>query len=209
MDKLDPPFLPDDIEVKSRVACHEGFLHIDKLQLRHRLFAGGWSDTMQREVLIKPPAVGVLLFDPDRDQLVLVRQFRVGLLDEPGNAWLLELVAGMVDPGEEPRDVAIREAQEEANCTPVDLVAIGEYYNSPGTSNEKVCLFCGRVDADSLGGLHGLAEEHEDIEVVVLDANTVFEAVSTGRINNAMTIIAVQWLQLNRSAILAAWNRQS
>lgn len=206
MDKLDTAFTADDIEVQSRATSYSGFLRIDKLQLRHRLFSGGWSDVMQREVLNKPSAVGVLLYDPGRDKLVLVRQFRVGLLEEPGSAWPLELVAGMVESGEVPQDVAIRETKEEANCTPADLVAIGDYYNSPGVSNEKVYLFCGRVDADALGGVHGLPEEHEDIEVVVLPAQTVFEGVSSGRINNAMTIIAVQWLQLNKPTLRAAWN---
>jgi ADP-ribose pyrophosphatase len=206
MEALDSPFQPDDIDIQSRTTSHSGFLRIDTLRLRHRLFDGGWSDNMQRELLVRPPAVGVLLFDPVRDEIVLVRQFRIGVLDEDNDKWLLELVAGMVDPGEAPLEVARREAQEEADCSPADLVAIGEYYNSPGISSEKISLFCGRVDARSLGGVHGLAAEHEDIEVVVLSAETVYEAVRTGRINNAMTIIAVQWLQLHKATLLAGWS---
>jgi len=140
---------------------------------------------------------------------VLVRQFRVGLIDHQADAWLLELVAGMVKPGEKAEQVAIRESIEEADCEPTDLIRICEYFNSPGTSNEKLTLFCGRVDASTAAGIHGLEEEHEDIEVVVIPLEDAFGAIATGRINNAMTIIAIQWLQLNKATVLKGWNCHS
>lgn len=193
------------VELEHRETLLDSFLRIDRLRLRHQLFAGGWSDTMTRELLLRPRAVGVLLFDPTRDQVVLVRQIRIGMLDEGMDPWLIELVAGMVEAGEEPIDVAARESLEEANATPRALVQICEYYNSPGISNERITLFCGCVDASLAGGVFGLEDEHEDIEVVVLEREAALELVASGKINNAMSIIALQWLQLNRDELERRW----
>ena len=160
---------------------------------------------MTRELLLRPRAVGVLLFDPAQQQVVLVRQIRVGMLDEGQNPWLLELVAGMVESGEEPIEVAARESLEEANTKQQDLLQICEYYNSPGISNERITLFCGRVDATQAGGIFGLDAEHEDIEVVVLSLADALAKVASGEINNAMSIIALQWLQLNQPMLEESW----
>jgi ADP-ribose pyrophosphatase len=180
-------------------------LRVDRLRLRHELFGGGFSDTMTRELLLRPRAVGVLLFDPVLEKVVLVRQIRIGMLDEGQDPWLLELVAGMVEPGEQPQEVAARESLEEADLAPQNLVQISEYYNSPGISNERITLFCGRVDSAGAGGVFGLADEHEDIEVVVLDVEEAVSLVEAGKIHNAMTIIALQWLQLHRRELEASW----
>jgi ADP-ribose pyrophosphatase len=193
------------IEVDQRETLFDNFLRVDRLKLRHSLFAGGWSELMTRELILRPRAVGVLLFDPAQQQVVLVRQIRVGMLDEGQNPWLLELVAGMVESGEEPIEVAARESLEEANTKPQDLLQICEYYNSPGISNERITLFCGRVDATQAGGIFGLDAEHEDIEVVVLSLADALAKVASGEINNAMSIIALQWLQLNQPMLEESW----
>ena len=193
------------IEVDQRETLFDSFLRIDRLKLRHSLFAGGWSELMTRELILRPRAVGVLLFDPAQQQVVLVRQIRVGMLDEGQKPWLLELVAGMVESGEEPIEVAARESLEEANTKPQDLLQICEYYNSPGISNERITLFCGRVDATQAGGIFGLDAEHEDIEVVVLSLADALAKVASGEINNAMSIIALQWLQLNQPMLEESW----
>ena len=206
MNKLQSKFGIADTEVISRENCHSGFLQLDRRQLRHKLFAGGWSKVMDRELVVKGQAVGVLLFDPSREEVVLVRQFRVGMIDEKHSPWLLELVAGMVEEKEDLLEVARREAEEESNCSPENLIEICSYYNSPGTSNEKLSLFCGQVDAGNAGGVFGLSEEHEDIQVVVLPVNALFAAVDSGLINNAMTIIASQWLQLHKEELVQRWN---
>lgn len=193
------------IEVDQRETLFDSFLRVDRLKLRHSLFAGGWSELMTRELILRPCAVGVLLFDPAQQQVVLVRQVRVGMLDEGQDPWLLELVAGMVESGEEPIEVAARESLEEANTKPQDLLQICEYYNSPGISNERITLFCGRVDATQAGGIFGLDAEHEDIEVVVLSLADALAKVASGEINNAMSIIALQWLQLNQPMLEGSW----
>lgn len=193
------------VEVEARETALDTFLRVDRLRLRHELFGGGFSDTMTRELLLRPRAVGVLLFDPVLEKVVLVRQIRIGMLDEGQDPWLLELVAGMVEPGEQPQEVAARESLEEADLAPQNLVQISEYYNSPGISNERITLFCGRVDSAGAGGVFGLADEHEDIEVVVLDVEEAVSLVEAGKIHNAMTIIALQWLQLHRRELEASW----
>jgi ADP-ribose pyrophosphatase len=205
MNKLQSKFGSADTEVVSREICHSGFLQLHRLQLRHKLFAGPWSKVIDRELLVKGQAVGVLLFDPAREEVVLVRQFRVGMIDEKQSPWLLELVAGMAGEDEDLLEVASREAEEESNCSPSNLTEIYSYYNSPGTSNERLSLFCGQVDASNAGGVFGLSEEHEDIQVVVLPVNELFAAVESGLINNAMTIIASQWLQLHKEELVQRW----
>jgi ADP-ribose pyrophosphatase len=198
-------FSDEDVEVISRSLAHKGFLRVEQLQLRHRLFSGSWSEVIKRELQVKEPAVGILLFDPDRDEILLIRQFRVGMLNEETSAWPLEIVAGMVDEGEQLDAVARRESKEEANCLPTELIQICEYFNSPGGSNERITLFCGRINSENAGGVYGLAEEQEDIEVQLLSYDEAMQAVESGEINNAMTIISLQWLQIHRDELLNQW----
>lgn len=200
-----------DVEIIERTTVWKSFFRIDRIRLRHRLFAGGWSEIFQRELFMRPPSAGVLLYDPVLDKVVLVEQFRVGALpDSPAAAadsgpWLLELVAGMVDADETAELNVNREAFEEAGCKITALLPIAEYFNSPGGSNEKISLFCGRVDASGAGGIFGLADEHEDIRVEVLSADEACQALEDGRLNNAMAIIALQWLIINRDRVRLQW----
>lgn len=205
MNQLNAKFSKSDVEICQRQTSYDGYLKVDKLLLKHRLVLGGWSEEMQREIQIKSGAIAILLLDPARMEVVLVRQFRVGMIDEGQTPWLLELVAGMTEEGESPQDVAVRESEEEADCTPQNIVKICSYYNSPGTTNEKVHLFCGQVDSSKAGGVFGLDSEHEDIEVVVLSVKQLQQAVESGLINNAMTIIASLWLEKHLDAIVNQW----
>lgn len=205
MSTLNSPFGRGDVKVLKEESLHSGFLKLKRLHLQHRLFEGGWSETFQRELMLRDEAVGVLLFDPASEELVLVRQFRVGMIEEQQSPWLLELVAGMVGKGEKLADVAVREAEEEANLAPNALIRICDYYNSPGSTNERITLFLGRVDAKTAGGVYGLENENEDIEVVKLSLESVLKALEEGQINNAMTLIALQWLQLNKAKLTSLW----
>jgi ADP-ribose pyrophosphatase len=210
-----PQFTHDDVEIIERETVWKRFFRIDRLRLRHRLFGGGWSPSFERELVMRAPSTGVLLFDPQRDEVVLVEQFRVGALADDHRArdagacgsspWLLELVAGMVGDNETPAENACREAWEESSCVVTALLPIAEYFNSPGGTNEKISLFCGRVDASDAGGVHGLAEEHEDIRVRVMSVEEAHCAVQSGQINNAMAIIALQWLKLRHIWIKEQW----
>ncbi|MFZ9450165.1 MAG: NUDIX domain-containing protein, partial [Alphaproteobacteria bacterium] len=176
-------------------------------ELRHRLFAGGTSAVVGRDLVVRGPAAAILLSDPDRDQVALVEQFRVGALAAGMDPWILETVAGVVEPGEDAAEVARREALEEAGAQVGEMERIARYLSSPGCSDETVESFVGRVDASRLGGLHGLPEEGEDIRVVVMDASAAIAACADGRIGNAITLVALQWLALNRAALAARWRR--
>lgn len=190
-------FSQQDVQILRREPGFRGFYQVDVLTLRHRLFAGGWGPELRRELFVRRDAVCVLPYDPWEDAVVLVEQMRVGALDKRASPWMLELVAGLFDEGESAEEVARREAQEEAGLELRELIPITSYFPSPGGSNEHVHLFCALVDSRGVGGIHGLAEEGEDIRVQVLSLAEARQALSDGRLDNAASIIALQWLLLN------------
>ena len=191
-----------DVELLSEETLYQGFLGLKKLRFRHRLFAGGWSHPLERECLLRHQAVGVLLFDPHSDRLALVEQCRPGPILNGDPPWLLELVAGLIDTQEAVTEVARRESEEEAGCIVTALEPIARYYVSPGGSNEFFHAFCGCVDlSERQGGIFGLAEEHEDIRLHVLAFDQLESLLQQGAIRNAHTLIALQWLQLNRQRL--------
>ncbi|MBB6340173.1 ADP-ribose pyrophosphatase [Pseudomonas fluvialis] len=198
-------FSQADVEVVEREECFRGFYKLDRLHLRHRLFAGGMGKLINRELFVRHDAVCVLPYDPRRDEVVLIEQFRVGALDKSRNPWLLELVAGLIDKDEQPEEVARREAMEEAGLTLGALWPLSVYYPSPGGSDERVHLFVGRCDSVGAGGIHGLEEEGEDIRVHVLSFEDALARVRDGRIDNAASIMALQWLALNRDEVRGLW----
>jgi ADP-ribose pyrophosphatase len=195
------------LEILDRETAYRGFFRVDRYRLRHRLYAGGWSVALSREVMDRGNAAGVLLYDPARDAVVLIEQFRLAAHLAGYPARQLEIVAGIVDrDGESEIDVARREALEEAGLSVAgELVPIHRFLTSPGGTTETVALFCGRVDAGSAGGIHGLAAEHEDIKVVVKSYDEVRRMLRAGRIDNAFTLIALYWLAANRMRLRRLW----
>jgi ADP-ribose pyrophosphatase len=191
-------FNRDDVEISSDEIVYDGFFKVREVRLRHRLFAGGWSDELSRELFVRDEAVGVVLYDPERDLIALVEQFRIGTLDGEDGPWCLEVVAGIIDTDETPEQVAIRELKEEADVVADRLEYICQYLASPGGSNERLHLYCGYCDLSQVAGLHGLDSEGEDIKVHVFAAEQVFDQLYSGRFNNAATMIALQWLRQRR-----------
>ncbi len=191
-----------DVELVEHETLCKSFFRLDKYRLRHRLFQGGWSGEIAREVFARGQAASVLLYDRDADKVVLVEQFRPGAYaagdDTP---WTLEAVAGILEPGEDVADLVIREAREEADITVEGLIQIPGIYPSPGGSDEYVWLFCGFADASGAGGVHGKDDEGEDIRVVVMDRGDAMSAIENGRINTAFTVVLLQWLALNLEKI--------
>jgi ADP-ribose pyrophosphatase len=206
-------FGEDDVDIESRETVFSGYFQVDQYRLRHRLFAGGWSGLAGREVFERGHAVAVILYDPDRDLLVLIEQFRIGafaaLRSQPHLAgtspWLLEVVAGIIDAGESPETVARREAKEEAGCEIFELEPISRFLLSPGVMTESLELFCGRVDAGDVGGIHGLEHEHEDIRVLAVPAEEAFRWLDEGRFLNATALVAMLWFRLHRDDLRRRW----
>ncbi|MBA1381653.1 NUDIX domain-containing protein [Pseudomonas brassicacearum] len=197
---------PSTVEIVERESCYKGFYKLDRVRLRHELFAGGMSREISRELFVRHDAVCVLPYDPQRDEVVLIEQFRVGAMGKSANPWLVELVAGLIDKDEQPEEVAHREAQEEAGLVFAALWPMTKYFPSPGGSDEFVHLFLGRCDSTGAGGLHGLLEEAEDIRVKTWAFEDALQAVRDGRICNAASIIALQWLALNRDEVRGLWS---
>ncbi|MSO53607.1 MAG: NUDIX domain-containing protein [Rhodospirillales bacterium] len=193
----------DDVEVLDKATPFKGHFQIDRYSLRHRLFEGGWSGAMTREVFERGHAVAALLYDPDRDRIVLIEQFRSGALAALASPlckgrfspWLIEIVAGIIETGETPEDVVRREAREETGCTVLDVVRALHYLPSPGGSSESVHVFAAKVDARKAGGIHGMTHEHENIRVFTVSPDEAFQLLDEGRIHNAMTLIALQWFR--------------
>jgi len=183
----------------------KGYFEVKRFSIRHSLYDGGWSEELDREIFVRGNCVAVLPYDPVRDQVVLIEQFRAGALLDKAVPWLLEIVAGAIETGEDAIDVAYRETVEEAGCSVENLVRIAEFYVSPGTCSEKLTVFCGQVDSREASGVHGLEEEGEDILVSVVDFDQAMEKVASGEIDSATPIISLQWLALNRNRLRREW----
>lgn len=196
------------VRVLGRKRLHDGFYHFDLLSLEHERFDGSWTGPLRRELLVQGPAVAVLPYDAVSDRVVLVEQFRAGCIDGPGEPWLVEVVAGLQEPGEAPEAVAAREIHEETG-----LVATGRmefvcrYRASPGGTSEQVDVYVAEIAAPAAGGLFGAAAEGEDIRTHVVAADEVFAMVRDGRITAANSIIPILWLELNRDRLRSAWGR--
>ncbi len=197
--------LSEKVEIIEKTICYKGFFSIARLRLRHRKYDGEWSDVLTRELFERGHAVAVLPYDPVRDEVVLIEQFRVGALDFPGDPWLIEIVAGIIEAGEHAEEVASREAVEEAGCVIDQLERVCDYLVSPGGATESTVLFCGRVDTTNVGGVHGVIGEGEDIQVKVVTYEESVALLESGRINSASPIIALQWLMMNRERLRRQW----
>ena len=193
------------VEVLGRRVVFDGFFQIVRYRLRHRLFAGGMSQELVRELFERGDAAVVLPYDPIRQEVVLVEQFRVGAITRPDDPWLLEPVAGIIEAGETAAEVARREAAEEAGLELRDLVPIGSYYPSPGGSSELCHAFVARVDSGRAGGLFGLAEHGEDVKAHVVPLGTALGWLEDGRLRTASALITVQWLALHRAELEVRW----
>lgn len=198
-------FVPKDFEVLDKHEVYHGFFRLEKYRLKHRLFAGGWSPEIERELFRRGSCVAVLLYDPVKDTVVLIEQFRVGAILRPEAPWLLEIVAGAVEEGESPEEVAYREAVEEAGCEILELLPIRAFYTTPGGSSEWLSLYCGRIDSTGVGGIHGLDHEQEDIRVSVVSFDEAYRLMEQGKINSGIPIVAIQWLALNRDKLRSQW----
>lgn len=192
-------------EILARETVYQGFFRLEQYTLRHTLFNGGWSKSITRELFRRGNCVAVLLYDPVRDEVVLIEQFRVGAVLQPQRAWLLEIVAGAIEDGETAAEVAYREAVEEAGCEIQQLIEIQQFYTTPGGCSERITLFCGRVDSAAVGGIHGLDEEDEDIRVSAVKFDRVFQMLEEGRIESGIPIIAIQWLYIHREQLRTQW----
>jgi len=195
----------NDVEIISQESAYSGFFKLNRYGLKHRLFAGPMSSLLHRECFERGHAVAVLAFDPIKNSVVLLEQFRIGAWVHEQKAWMYEVIAGIIEDQQTAKEVAHREAQEEAGCKLMDMEYICNYYSSPGGSSETLQLYCGAVNSEGIEGLYGLESEGKDIRAIVLDYAQAVEWLKEGKLNNASTIICMQWLMLNHERLVDKW----
>lgn len=193
------------VDIAERETVFQGYFRLDRYKLTHSLHDGGNSPILTREVLERGQVAAVVPFDPIRREIILIEQFRPGALAAGWEPWQLEIVAGIIEPGETAEEMARRETQEESGCKATALFHLGRYLSSPGCTSESIEVFCARIDASKAGGIHGLAEEGEDILVKAYPLDQAFQLLEDGEILNAMTLIGLQWFREKLSVIERSW----
>ena len=206
-ENLPVTFAKNDVEIIARETLYSGFFSMELYRFRHRLFNGEMSGEIRREIFERGHAAVLLPFDPVRDEVVLVEQIRIAAYDVSESPWLLEMVAGMIEEGETVEDVARREALEEAGLVVGRTKPVLSYLASPGGTSERLSIMVGEVDATTAEGIHGLADENEDIRVHVVSREQAYQWVEEGKIDNAASVIALQWLQLHYQTLRNEWKK--
>ncbi|WP_337997957.1 NUDIX domain-containing protein [Oleispirillum naphthae] len=196
---------PEKAECLNTESLYHGYFCVNRYTLRQQTFGGGWSEPFTREVFERGHAVAILPYDPVSDRVVLIEQFRVGALIAGWRPWLIETAAGMIEPGETPEEVARRETAEETGLAVGRLEFIAHSLCTPGGSSETLALYCAEVDASQAPEYAGLAHENEDIRVFSMSAADAIGLLEAGSVNNASTLIVLQWLALNHARLRAAW----
>ncbi len=194
-----------DVTISAIETKYHGFFKLNEYQLQHKLFSQKQSNSFTREVFERGDAVVIMLYDPQKDTLLLLEQFRPGVLRANETPWMLEFIAGMFNDNESPIDVAVREAKEEAN---IELKAesikpIMKYFSSPGAMSERIFLYWTTFDSSkvSSGSVYGLAHENEDIMLHLVSRNDALILLTEGKISNAATVIGLQWLAINYQSL--------
>jgi ADP-ribose pyrophosphatase len=193
--------MPGSWKIIASELAYKGYFKLVKYTLAHELFRGGEGKPIVREIFERGSAAAVLPYDPVRDEVLLVEQFRPGAIYGDGEPWLTELIAGIIEDGEAPEEVVRREAVEEAGIELQEVIPVTHYFVSPGGSTEEMHIFCARADLSGAGGIYGLADEGEDIRVEVLKSDDALALLDSGKLNNAMTIIGLQWFRQHRHSL--------
>lgn len=184
-----------DVTIESREFLFRGFIQVEKVSFRHRLFnQPDYSPVIQRELIHRPEAAGVLLYNDQQQRFALIEQFRVGALNDSESAWQLEVIAGVLDGDEAPEDCIRRESLEESGCEVQQLQHLFSFYPSAGACSEFFHLYAAEVELPKMGGIFGMPDEGENIQLHLFDYSEVGTLLKNGRLRNAPVIMALQWL---------------
>ena len=201
--------MPNPPSEKAEVVRHEvayqGYFKVGRYFFRHSLHRGGMSEVISREVFERGQAGAVLPYDPARDEVVLIRQFRAGSYVAGRHPFTWEAVAGIIEANETAEAMVRREAVEEAGLQIADMLPIASIMLTPGACSESCQVFLGRIDATNAGGVFGLQSEGEDILVKVLPFREAYALVERREVDNAVAMIALQWLTLHREEVRKRW----
>lgn len=191
---------PGDVRTEALRHPYTGYFAVEEHALRHRRFDGAMSAVLDRAVFVSGDAAVVLPYDPVRDRVLVIEQFRAGPLARgDANPWLIETIAGRIDGGETPEAAARREALEEAGLTLGDLLPGPRYYPSPAAKAEYIYSFVGLAELpDGAGGVGGLEAENEDIRSHVIAFDRLMDLVASGEVDNAPLALLAYWLAQER-----------
>jgi ADP-ribose pyrophosphatase len=186
----------DEVKIQSREYLFRGFIQVEKVSLRHRLFnQTEYTPVIQRELIHRPEAAGVLIYDDAQQKFALIEQFRVGAMDDSDSAWQLEIIAGVLDGDESPESCIRRESLEESGCEIDELQHLFSFYPSAGACSELFHLYSAQANLPEQGGIFGMPDEGENIQLHLIDYSEIKNLFTNGRLRNAPVIMALQWLQ--------------
>lgn len=188
------------VEIQERHREYDGIYKLDRIVLRHEKFNGKMSKRITRVVFERGDSVAVVLYDRERDAVVLAEQFRYpAYVREGADGRLLEIVAGSIVGDRTPEAVAQAELVEEVGYAVQELEHLTTFYPSPGASSERVHLYLGHLSsAAQVGPGGGKVGTDEDICVHHLSLDEALHLVREGVIRDGKTIIALQYLALQR-----------
>ncbi len=190
-----------DVEIQSRELVFRGFVQVEKVSLRHRLFQQtGYTPLIQRELIRRKEAAGVLIYDDLQQKFALIEQFRVGAMDDPVSPWQLEIIAGVLDGDESPESCIRRESLEESGCELNEIELIFSFYPSAGACDEVFHLYVAQATLPKEGGIFGMPDEGENIKLHIIDYAQLKNLLNGQRLRNAPVIMALQWLQQHLTA---------
>ena len=203
-----PRFTIKDVTIHKKERIFKRYFAIDRYLVSYKRFDGTESRIVDREIFERDSdAVAVLAWDKKTDEIALIEQFRPGALKDEKSPWLIEIVAGIIDPGETRVQAAIREVKEEIGLTLTEkqLHYVTSDYPTPGGASELVTLYIADADLSNLEKHGGLDVESEDIRVFKASLKDAYENVKNGRIHNSVAIIAIQHLLLEKESILKSF----
>ena len=185
-----------DFSIESRETVFQGFIQVEKVSLKHRLFnQNAYTATISRELVARKQAAGVLIYNDQQQKFALIEQFRVGAIDDTDSPWQLEIIAGVLDGDESPESCIRRESLEESGCQINTLQHLFSFYPSAGACSELFHLYSAEAELPEKGGIFGMPDEGENIKLHLIDYRDIASLILNGRLKNAPVIMALQWLQ--------------
>ena len=190
--KRSTDFKPEQVAIKSRKVILDAFLRIEEAVLQHDRYDGSKTGDVRRLRVIRGDAAACLVHDPALRCFFFVEQFRWPPYSVGGPGWLIEIPAGIVSPGEEPAACMKRELMEETGLEARKLEHLFTYFATPGGSTERIFLYLAEVDgAGAAGRIAGEASENEDIRVVSIPVDEVWDKLTDGSICDGKTLLAL------------------
>ena len=184
-------------QIINKKDLYSGFFKLKKLEFVHKQHDGKWSNKVDREIFSGSHISTLLPYDPSRKEIVLIQQFRAGVISRYDDSYLYEIVAGIIGKNEKPEETALRECEEETGCVVKKITPIDSYFPAPGSSESFYHIFLGEVDSFDGKRIKGLNNENEDILVSTFKVSEVYEMLKNKMIKNGVTLIALQWFFLN------------